>query len=84
MGTTALPHPTTIEPPQTTMQKKLERQRAKSSIAMYGSIRHPDNALALLATESELTKKDQDIKQLQKTLHRLSIEVGKSVAASPN
>ncbi|XP_073393272.1 uncharacterized protein [Physcomitrium patens] len=84
LGTTALPHPTTIEPPQTTMQKKLERQRAKSSIAMYGSIRHPDNALALLATESELTKKDQDIKQLQKTLHRLSIEVGKSVAASPN
>lgn len=66
------------EPGKSTMKKdKGEKPRAKSSIARFSSLSHPDNPLALLAAETELKNKEKDIERLQKNLQRVSLRPGK-------
>lgn len=61
-----------VTEPATKTNTKEEKPRAKSSIARFGSLSHPDNPLALLVTEQELKNKEKDIEMLQKNLERVS------------
>ena len=70
------------EPGKTATKTKKEKPRAKSSIARFGSIAHPDHPLELLATEKELKNKEKDIEMLQKNLERISVKAQKSPAPS--